>query len=265
MKKPLVLEPTFDGNPDGDPILFVQGWPDDASIWDETVATLAPKYRCARVTMPNFGGHTDERWGYDTETIVEALVALIRRLSADRKVTLVLHDWGSYWGHAAHHRCPERVARVATLDVAPHYEPGPGAVLGIVAYQWWLLGAFVLGRPVGDWMTKSLAKAAHAPADPHRISAAMNYPYRNGWADLFTGRARELTKGYWPTCPLLFVYGERKPFPFHSDAWIDHVERVGGAVVGLPCGHWVMQHKAFVPVLTRWLEATGGKSPGGSA
>jgi cis-3-alkyl-4-acyloxetan-2-one decarboxylase len=105
-------------------------------------------------------------------------------------------------------------------------------------------------------MTRRLAKAFGAPGEASRIVAQQNYPYRNIWADLFSGRARKLTEGYWPTCPLLFVYGERKPFPFHSRAWLDHVRRVGGEVVGLPRGHWVMRDPSFVGILTRWLEAT---------
>ena len=88
----------------------------------------------------------------------------------------------------------------------------------------------------------------------------MNYPYRNIWADLFSGRARELTRGYWPKCPLLFVYGEKKPFPFHSAAWVEHVLSVGGEVVGLPCGHWVPREPEFVEILRRWLKATASAS-----
>jgi hypothetical protein len=81
----------------------------------------------------------------------------------------------------------------------------------------------------------------------------MNYPYRNIWADIVAGRDRKLVKGYWPTCPLLFVYGENKPFPFHSAVWVDHVRRVGGDVVALPCGHWVPHEASFVNLLRRWL------------
>jgi hypothetical protein len=53
------------------------------------------------------------------------------------------------------------------------------------------------------------------------------------------------------------MYGENKPFPFHSNAWVDHVRSVqGGEVLGLPCGHWVQKDPSFISNLTRWLEAT---------
>lgn len=252
----LRLEPIIDGPANRETIVFVQGWPDDASLWDDVVAALSGSYRCVRVNMPNFhGGVTAER-GYQTEELVEALVDLYRRVGAERPFTLVLHDWGCYWGHAAHHRCPEVVSRVAGLDVAPHFKPGPKAIAGIMTYQFWLYGAFELGGSVGNWMTRSFAKLAHAPRPAAQLDASMNYPYRNIWSDLASGRAQKLTQGYWPKCPLLFVYGKKKPFPFHSSAWIDHVRSVGGEVVGLPCGHWVTTDPSFVGVLTRWLAQT---------
>ena len=84
----------------------------------------------------------------------------------------------------------------------------------------------------------------------------MNYPYRNVWADLFTGRAEKLTKGYWPTCPILFLYGEKKLFAFHSAKWVEHVRSVGGEVSALPADHWLMKDPSFVDRLVSWLGAT---------
>jgi pimeloyl-ACP methyl ester carboxylesterase len=248
------LTPVVDGNQAGETIVFIQGWPDDMSLWDSSVAALRDTYRCVRVNLPNYGGDRTARWGYTTAEIVDALEQLVREAGGGKPVTLVLHDWGCYWGHAVHRRCPDLVGRVASVDVAPHFKPSARAVLGIIAYQWWLFSAFLVGGPVGDAMTRRFAGLAHVPVDLAGLSSWMNYPYRNVWADLLSGRAGELTKGYWPTCPLLFVYGEKKPFPFHSAAWVDHVRKVGGEVVGLPCGHWVPRQPAFVDTLRRWLD-----------
>jgi pimeloyl-ACP methyl ester carboxylesterase len=251
----LHLTPVVEGNEAGETIVFVQGWPDDASLWDGAVAELRRTHRCARVTLPNFGGDKTVRWGYGTMDIVDALEGLVREAGDGRPVTLVMHDWGCYWGHAVHHRCPDLVARIAGVDASPHYRASTvRAVLGIIAYQWWLLAAFVLGGPVGNWMTRMFAKVAKVPVDVARLTAWMNYPYRNIWADMFAGRDRKLLGDYWPRCPVLFVYGENKPFPFHSEAWVDHVRKVGGEVVGLPCGHWVPREPSFIEILRRWLD-----------
>jgi len=251
------LEPIIDGNPAGETLVFIQGWPDTAALWDGAVAALGATYRCVRVTLPNFDGRRAVRWGHTTDEIVDALVALVREAAKKGKVTLVLHDWGSYWGHPVHHRCPELVSRVVTVDVAPHFRPSLAGALGIVAYQSWLCGAFFLGGGAGDWMTRRLATLIHVPSAPTRpLTAWMNYPYRNVWGDMVSGRQARLTRGYWPTCPLLFVYGEKKPFAFHSAKWVAHVEKVGGKVVGLPTGHWVMNDPSFVDLLVRWLAET---------
>jgi pimeloyl-ACP methyl ester carboxylesterase len=251
----LRLTAVVEGNQDGETIVFVQGWPDDASLWDGAVAALRDTYRCVRVTLPNFGGDRTARWGYSTAEIVDALADLIRDAGRGTPVTLVMHDWGCYWGHAVHHRYPDRVARVAGVDIAPHFRASSfGAIAGIVSYQLWLWAAFVIGGPIGDWMTRRLAKLALVPAETTRLTAWMNYPYRNIWTDILAGRDRKLVEGYWPNCPLLFVYGEKKPFHFHGAAWVDHVRKVGGEVVALPCGHWVPREPSFVDVLHRWLK-----------
>lgn len=254
----LAFAPIVDGSGD-ETIVFIQGWPDDASLWDPAVAALRDRYRCVRLTLPNYGGDRTSRWGYSTEEIVEALVSFVREADGGKPVTLVLHDWGSYWGHVVHHRLPEMVTRVAGIDVAPHYEPSLRAGIGIMMYQSWLFWAFAVGGPIGNWMTRRFARVAQWPFDANRLHAWMNYPYRNIWPDLITGRAQRLTRGYWPKCPILFAYGEGKPFHFHSAKWVDHVRSVGGEVTGLPCGHWVPCEPAFVDVLTRWLSATSGR------
>lgn len=252
----LKLTPRIEGNPEGHTLLFIQGWPDDASVWDETVAALAGTYRCVRVTLPNFDGARTTREGYDTMTIVDALEDVLRAVSNRGPVTLVLHDWGCYWGYALHNRCTDLVARVAGLDIAPHFKPRGRDVPLILGYQSWLYAAFAIGGSVGDAMTRRFAKIAHAPAPPSRVRAGMNYPYRNIFRDLASGRGKALTRGYWPTCPILFAYGENKPIFFHSDVWLDHVRKVGGKVVGVPCGHWVQRHEGFVEMLTSWLDET---------
>lgn len=248
------LEPIIDGPDVAETIVFVQGWPDDATLWDEHVAALSDRYRCVRLTMPNFDGRRTARWGYSTEEIVSAIEGLVREVSPERPVTLVLHDWGCFWGSIVHHRHPRLAWRVAALDIAPHVEPKPLAMLGIIAYQWWLILAFLIGGRIGDWMTRSLAAAMDAPMPVERINSWMNYPYRNVWRDLLAGRARGFTEGYWPRVPLLFVYGKRKPFPFHSAQWVRHVEGSSGTVIGLDCNHWVPKAPEFLAILVGWLE-----------
>ncbi|WP_156373082.1 alpha/beta fold hydrolase [Pseudorhodoferax sp. Leaf267] len=61
-------------------------------------------------------------------------------------------------------------------------------------------------------------------------------------------------------CPVLYIYGERKLFMFHSPEWIAQLKaRPGSAVQALPTGHWVMLDKpeAFRACVRAWLDAGG--------
>ncbi len=62
-----------------------------------------------------------------------------------------------------------------------------------------------------------------------------------------------------PHCPVLYVYGQRKPFMFHSPRWLEWCNsNPGSKAVGLPCGHWVMvdQASAFEGLVRQWLAHT---------
>jgi pimeloyl-ACP methyl ester carboxylesterase len=52
----------------------------------------------------------------------------------------------------------------------------------------------------------------------------------------------KLLRRYTPRCPVLYLYGERKPLMFHSDRWVRIVEETGGKVFGVEgAGHWLME------------------------
>ena len=60
---------------------------------------------------------------------------------------------------------------------------------------------------------------------------------------------------------MLVLYGERKPFVFHSTAWRETLAaRPGNRVIGMPTGHSVMAQrpKAFSDPVRTWLAETDG-------
>jgi pimeloyl-ACP methyl ester carboxylesterase len=44
-----LLKPIIEGAAEGDTVFFIQGWPDDHTLWDEQVERLRDRYRCVRV------------------------------------------------------------------------------------------------------------------------------------------------------------------------------------------------------------------------
>ena len=62
-----------------------------------------------------------------------------------------------------------------------------------------------------------------------------------------------------PQIPTLFLFGARKPFMFHSRAWLDRLTATpGNRVLGLPTGHWVMVRRPqeFNAAVLAWLAET---------
>jgi pimeloyl-ACP methyl ester carboxylesterase len=253
------LTPHIEGPATGDSLFFVQGWPDDHTLWNDQVLALRDRYRCVRVDLPNYPQGERRRWGFDHEEIAESLAQCIRSVSPTQPVTLIAHDWGAYWAFLMHHRHPALVSRLVGLDVAPSVKPKLYELPLIAGYQLWLSAAFVSGGPVGAWMTRGVAALLDAPQRGKAIDASLNYPYFYTWRDIVVGRRSRLLRGYRPEVPVLYVFGARKPVRFHSERWLEYVQsRPANAVVRLAnTGHWVMKDPEFTRVLYDWLDTTG--------
>ena len=131
-------------------------------------------------------------------------------------------------------------------------------MLMLVFYQVWLANCWVLGRFVNarfaNYWTRLMARMMRCPAQPDSIHWTMNYPYAMTWFGL-GGGLRSLTN-FKPHCPVLYLYGQRKPFMFHSQQWLDRLNAAPGSKTkGFQAGHWVMLDKPqeFVAVVRVWL------------
>jgi len=236
-------------------IVMVHGWPDTQALWDPQVAALRAHYRCVRFTLPGFDKAHPRRVRQLDEVVAE-LLAVLDAVSPHHPVVLLLHDWGCVFGYALANKYPDRVSAVIGIDVGDaasreHVASlSAKAKLMIAGYQMWLALAWNLGGAVGDRMTRRMAALLRAPGAPSAIGSWMNFPYHVQW-----------TRGYprtpfAPAMPMLFVYGTRKPFMFHSEAW-------AAALAGLPysevhalrANHWVSRNAAeqFNDLALGWL------------
>jgi len=239
-------------------IVLVHGWPDTLRLWERQVEALRPRFRCIRLTLPGFASGSP-RHAYPLDEVVTAIGRAVDLAGAP--VTLLLHDWGCFFGYQYAMRHRERVRRVVAVDVGDagsrrHLQETTWlAKLGIVGYQIWLALAWRLGGCLGDWMARKMAAALGAPADPASIHAAMGHPYAAQWFGA-GGGYRDL-RAFRPQCPMLFAYGERKPVMFHSTAWMQQVAAGPGCrVQAFDCGHWVMVERCdeFNRLLLDWLQ-----------
>jgi pimeloyl-ACP methyl ester carboxylesterase len=244
-------------------VLMLHGWPDTLRVWDGTVRVLQAHHRCVRLTLPGFDINAGSPDIPSLDHIVASLLAVIQTVSPGAPVTLLMHDWGCIFGYELAMRHPERVSGMVAVDIGDY---NAGAYLAslslrqkafIAFYQLWLATAWMVGRHVhgglGNRMTRWMAGAMRCPVPPEQLSWRMNFPYAMRWFGLRGGLP---TRTVQPACPLLYVFGERKPFMFHSPRWL-HTLRASedGAAHALRSGHWVMldQPEAFHALLLRWL------------
>lgn len=244
---PYTLRGTLDASK---PIIFwICGWPDRASVFLKQVDQM-PDYRHVLVEQPNFSApdRAMPRWsGWTFEAVAARLANTIRALapppSATRPpVVLVSHDWGCAVSYKMLAANPTIVDRFVPLDIGQHVgKLSISAALMVVAYQLTLVVAWLLPRVLGDLLTRTSAKVLGAPfaAQAHQ---GMNYYYLVLWKTILFDRAGRAAMGRWnpPVVPTLYLYGEKKPFFFHSKRWLDHLngKTDGSKTKGFSAGHW---------------------------
>lgn len=246
-------------------LLMLHGWPDSYRLWDSTVAALKDRFQCVRFSLPGFG--EDQRTSpVALAEMTNTVLRIAELVSPDKAVTLLLHDWGCVFGYEFAAQHPDRVTRLVAVDIGDHNSGhfmrslSAKAKWQMAAYQLPLALAWRIGRHLspglGNWLTRRVAHAVQCPTPPERIHWMQNYPYAMTWFEL-AGGFRKAAKVK-PSCPVLFVYGERKPFMFHSPQWIEQINaKPGSKVQAFPTGHWVMleQPQAFVDCVRAWLPA----------
>lgn len=242
-------------------ILMIHGWPDSHRLWDAQVRALAGRFRCARFTLPGFDLALPSR-PTSMQQMTALIAAIVDAVSPQRPVILMLHDWGCIFGYQYWALNPARVARVIGVDIGDVATPAYlnsldlKAKLGTAAYQLWLALAWKLGGTLGDRMSRRTAAMAGAPGEAATIGAQMNYPYAMRWFGLFGGMRDLRPPAPSAQCPMLFLYGRRKPFMFHSPSFEPQLVAIPGcAMHGLQTSHWVMtgRPEEFNRIVLDWL------------
>jgi pimeloyl-ACP methyl ester carboxylesterase len=246
-------------------ILMIHGWPDTYRLWDAQVSALKDRYRCVRFTLPGFDISQPGR-AYSLDEVIETIRRVVDETCASQPVILLLHDWGCFFGYQFAIRHPQLVERVIGVDIGDagsrrnRAELGARGMLMVASYQVWLALAWRIGGLIGDSMSRWMARFLRCPADSRSIGSQMGYPYALSWLGIAGGLHGLRT--FVPKCPMLYIYGERKPLMFHSSAWIERLAaQPGNRVLGFPAGHWVMLERQleFNDALLSWLaERPGG-------
>lgn len=247
-------------------IVMIHGWPDTYRLWDQQVESLKNDYRCVRFTLPGFD-IDKERRAYSLDLTMRMFDNIIRQVNAGQRVILMVHDWGAFFGYQFAMRFPKLVSRIIGVDIGDvgsqdfRRSLSLSGKLQVAGYQLWLAAAWRIGGDSGERMTHYMVQKLKAPSDPQYISAAMNYPYYIQWAGAHGSYQR--ARAFAPKVPMLFIYGSKKAFMFHSPQWLKAlIARKTGKVLAFKTGHWPMieQASTFNREVADWLHATRPKA-----
>jgi pimeloyl-ACP methyl ester carboxylesterase len=247
----------------GSRVVFCHGLFGQGKNWTRIAKALAEDHRVLLVDMPDHGRSAwSDRFDY-----VSAADQVADLLSTDDPVALVGHSMGGKIAMLAALRHPERVARLAVVDVAPTaYEHTGGFATYIEAMR--TLDLDRLQRR-GD----AEAHLADAVPDPAiRSFLLQNLRHHDdtwSWQLNLDVLGRDLLDiGGWPEerlaqespypGPVVWIAGQESGYvrDEHNEAmdrWFPHTRRV--TIKG--AGHWVHseQPEVFLEVLRRFLDA----------
>jgi len=241
-------------------IIMIHGWPDTYRLWDAQVAELKQRYRCVRFTLPGFDIDKPRR-SYTLNAMIRTLLHIVNSVSQKQKVILMLHDWGCVFGYEFYMRNKTLVSAIIGVDIgdaqskATGRSRSVGQKMMVASYQSTLALAWAMGGPVGNMMTKGMARMLGAPSPREYISSGMNYPYYI----LTAGAAGSYSSlvPFVPKVPMLYIYGTSKPFMFHSPQWTENLAATPGCkVAALETDHWPMLRapERFNDIVIKWLE-----------
>jgi pimeloyl-ACP methyl ester carboxylesterase len=107
------------GDPAGETLVFLHGYPDTKELWEPILALLAPDHHLISYDLRGAGASSAPRGpaAYDLQRLGDDLAAVIDALAPGRRVHLVGHDWGGIqgWEFVAEPRFEDRIASFTTI------------------------------------------------------------------------------------------------------------------------------------------------------
>lgn len=102
------------GDPQGDPLLFLHGWPDSWFSFSRVAAELPPSWRRLLPDQRGFGESERPERGYLVEDFAADAVAFLDAMSVER-ATVIGHSFGSFVARCMALGHPERVSRLILI------------------------------------------------------------------------------------------------------------------------------------------------------
>lgn len=248
----------------GPPLLLLHGYPETGACWHAVAPALANEFS---VVVPDLRGYgesskpaSDEtNFAYSKRAMGSDMVELMASLGHET-FFLAGHDRGGRVAYRMALDHPERVTKLATLDIVPTYSTWEAMDWrgAIGSYHWQflaqpngmperLIGAdpvFYLHDTLAKWAnsgfvfdSEAMAEYEKAFSNPRTVAACCA-DYRAGATfDYELDKADFGTKKI--ACPMLALWGDRGRLTSNSrlDVWREWAEDVQGGPIA--CGHFL--------------------------
>ncbi len=251
---------------EGPPLLLLHGYPQTHVMWHKIAPALAERFTVVLTDLRGYGDSAKPPGGDNHEAYSKRAMAQdqVEVMTALGFVSFAVagHDRGARVGHRLALDHPERVSKLALLDIAPTlamYERTDMAFASAY-YHWFfliqpydlperLIGAdpdFYLEKKIGKWSRNDGAFTAAALAeykrcfrDPATIHATCEDYRAAAGIDLEHDRA---DLGRKLACPVLALWGAKgvieRSYPV-LEIWRERVRDLRGKA--LPCGHFLAE------------------------
>ena len=253
----------------GPPLLLLHGNPQTHAMWHAVAPALAQTHTVVCPDLRGYGGSfkpapTDDHAPYAKATMARDMTELMSALGHDR-FGIVSHDRGARVAHRLAIDHPDRVDRLAVMDIVPtieHFErtdmsfalgyyhwfwfaqphPFPEELINAAPETWFRAHTSREPKPPGFFRQEALDDYLSAARDPAAI-AGMCEDYRAAATiDLVHDRISR-SEGRRVRCPMLVLWGGRGRVGGWYDPvalWRDYCDRpvTGGAV---DSGHYLAE------------------------
>lgn len=220
---------------EGPPLLLVHGYPQAHVMWHKVAPQLAKHFTLVLPDLPGYGQSaipplSSDHAAYSKRAMANALVDLMVTLGHERFV-LVGHDRGARVAYRMALDHPDKINKVAVLDILPTYEywQRMDRTFALEIYHWAFLAQpapfpeklisasadYFLDHTLASWAEKKDLSAFHPDAlahyhaffgNPDRVAATCE-DYRAGATIDFELDRTDAKAGHRITAPLLAIWG----------------------------------------------------------
>lgn len=251
---------------EGTPLLFLHGFSNEAHVWDEAAAAVAPYYRTLAMDLRGHGDSgRDPEGRYDYDFHVADVEAVLAALGIERLV-LVGHSLGGRIAMRFAGRHPDRLAGLVIVDSAPELDVrgtvritvdlqrggasgGDGLSFASEAeYRDVLRRAYpAVARPTLERMTRHMLRRRDDGRFEPKLDPQWFRLRREADEDAMREREERLAREMWDAlagvpCPTLVVRGAASDVmsPEVADRMVDDVLKHGRLAIVPRAGHSVM-------------------------